>query len=382
MTGNSSLTLFLCGDVMTGRGIDQILPHPNHPGIHESFVQDAGDYVELAEQRYGEISRPVPFSYIWGTAIREFNRVMPDIRIINLETTITQSEDWIPKGINYRMHPDNIACLTSAKINCCVLGNNHMLDFDYSGLVETLESLTRVGIKFTGAGPSSVEAETPAILNIKNKGRVLVFSFGMETSGVPKSWAATPDRPGINFLEDLSPASVNRIANLVKRFKENHEDIAIASIHWGGNWGYEITNEEISFAHDLIDEAGINIVHGHSSHHPKGIEVYQDCPILYGCGDFISDYEGIQGYEVFRGDLGLMYFVTMDPSTGKLVQLEMIPTQMKRLHINRVSMQDAHWLRNLLNREGRPFGIRVDVRKDQSLSLQWKSEVRASFAMN
>src|SRR5581483_12526713 len=42
-------TFFLCGDVMTGRGVDQILPHPNRPELHEPYVHDAREYVELAE---------------------------------------------------------------------------------------------------------------------------------------------------------------------------------------------------------------------------------------------------------------------------------------------------------------------------------------------
>ena len=46
----------------------------------------------------------------------------------------------------------------------------------------------------------------------------------------------------------------------------------------------------------LIEEAGVPVVHGHSSHHPKAIEVYEGRLILYGCGDFLNDYEGIAGY--------------------------------------------------------------------------------------
>jgi poly-gamma-glutamate synthesis protein (capsule biosynthesis protein) len=37
----------------------------------------------------------------------------------------------------------------------------------------------------------------------------------------------------------------------------------------------------------------VDVVHGHSSHHCKGAEVYRGRLVLYGCGDLISDYEGI-----------------------------------------------------------------------------------------
>jgi poly-gamma-glutamate capsule biosynthesis protein CapA/YwtB (metallophosphatase superfamily) len=57
--------LFLCGDVMTGRGIDQILADPCSPGIQEPYVRDARDYVALAEEANGPIARPVAPGYFW-----------------------------------------------------------------------------------------------------------------------------------------------------------------------------------------------------------------------------------------------------------------------------------------------------------------------------
>jgi poly-gamma-glutamate synthesis protein (capsule biosynthesis protein) len=95
------LTLFLCGDVMIGRGIDQILPCPSDPVLHEGFIEDAREYVKLAEQVSGPVPRPVDFAYVWGEALREWERRAPDVRIVNLETSITTSEDFVPKGINY-----------------------------------------------------------------------------------------------------------------------------------------------------------------------------------------------------------------------------------------------------------------------------------------
>ena len=145
----------------------------------------------------------------------------------------------------------------------------------------------------------------------------------------------------------------------------------IASIHWGGNWGFAVPREQRTLAHKLIDAAGVDLVHGHSSHHVKGIEVYKDKLILYGCGDFLNDYEGIGGYEEFRGDLALMYFASLDPATGKLASLKMTPTQTKKFRIRKASRPDALWLWNTLNREGKKFNTRVQIEKDNQLSLSW-----------
>lgn len=371
MTTNANLiTLFLCGDVMTGRGIDQILPTPSDPRLHEAFASSALTYVELAEQAHGPIPRAVRFDYIWGDALAALQRIAPDVRIINLETSVTTREDWIDKGINYRMHPGNISCLSVAQIDCCILANNHVLDWGDAGLVETLETLQAARIKSAGAGRNLKEAEALAMMPVADKGRVLVFAFGLQSSGIPMDWAAAADKPGVNLLTDVSDQTVRRIAARVQDVKRPN-DIIVASIHWGGNWGYSIPIEQTRLAHRLIDQAGVDIVHGHSSHHAKGIEVYRNKPILYGCGDFLNDYEGISGYESFRDDLVLMYVVSMAPSTGKLVRLEMTPMQIRRFQLHDASPADAEWLRDRLHREGRKLGTQVTLNPDQTLSLEW-----------
>jgi poly-gamma-glutamate capsule biosynthesis protein CapA/YwtB (metallophosphatase superfamily) len=345
---------------------------PSHgPILYESYVKDAGTYVYLAERANGPIPKPVSHSYIWGDALDELERVAPDLRIINLETSITSSDDyWRGKGINYRMHPKNLPCITVAKIDLCVLVNNHVLDWGYPGLVDTLETLNQAQVGTVGAGRDLSAAGAPAVMEVKGKGRVMVFAFGSPTSGIPFTWAATRDQPGINLLPDLADEAVRDVEKKVKALKQDN-DLVIASIHWGGNWGYGIPREQTAFAHNLIDYAGLDVIHGHSSHHVKGLEVYRGKPIIYGCGDFLDDYEGISGYENFRGDLGLMYFVTMDPSTGKLSRLQMTPTKIKNFRVNRASRADAHWLKDTLNREGALLGTWVELDQNDGFTLRW-----------
>jgi poly-gamma-glutamate capsule biosynthesis protein CapA/YwtB (metallophosphatase superfamily) len=198
---------------MTGRGIDQILPHPCDPALHEGYVQSAMDYVQLAETANGPIPRGVDPAYIWGAALDELARMAPDARIVNLETSITRSEDYAPKGINYRMSPDNAGCLKAAAIDCCALGNNHILDCGRQGLLDTLATLERLPIATAGAGKNLAQAAAPATLDIPGSGRVLVFSFGSSTSGIPRNWAATGQHAGVNLLTELSEKTASRIAH-------------------------------------------------------------------------------------------------------------------------------------------------------------------------
>jgi len=361
--------MFLCGDVMTGRGIDQALPHPVDPVLYEPHVRDARNYVDLAEKAHGAFQRPVTFDYIWGETLQELERARVDLRIINLETAITSADtQWPGKGIHYRMHPLNIGCLSAARISGCTLANNHVLDWGYEGLSETLLTLGAVQIAHAGAGNDAVEAAAPAVLDVPGKGRALLFSFGSTTSGIPRDWRARSISPGTNLVEDLSETSAAWIANEMRQFKRP-SDLLVASIHWGGNWGYEIPHEQIAFAHCLIEE-GVAVVHGHSSHHVKAIEVFKGHLILYGCGDFLTDYEGISGYEKFRGDLALMYLVELHSRSGELMSVRLVPMQMRRFRLEHASASDASWLVELLNELGAPFGTEVQLANENGITLK------------
>lgn len=353
---------------MTGRGIDQILPNPGNPVLYESYVRDARIYVELAEMAHGPIPRPVDFAYPWGDALAELDRAGTDARIVNLETAITQSEDaWPHKPVHYRMHPANIGCLTVARIGCCSLANNHVLDWGYAGLEETLQTLDAAGIAHAGAGRSEAEAAAPAVIDLGDRGRVIVFAYGAIDSGVYRSWGARKDRPGVNLLTDFSERTVQRVIQQVRAAKRPG-DVCVVSVHWGSNWGYEIPQAHVFFAHALVD-GGVDIVHGHSSHHVRTVEVYRNRLILYGCGDFITDYEGITGYEAFRGDLAVMYLITVDRRHGQLVQGRLVPMQARKLRLQRAAPEDAVWLRDLLNRLGAEVHTQVRLEEDGSLSL-------------
>ena len=367
----SVATLFLSGDVMTGRGIDQVLPTPSDPTLYEPYVRDARTYVELAEGVNGPIGRPVQNSYIWGTVLAELERVAPAARIVNLETSVTVADaHWPDKSIHYRMHPANVGCLTAAKIDCCVLANNHVLDWGFPGLTETLETLHAAGLRTAGAGSNASEAEAPAIVDLLGEGRVLVFACGSATSGIPAAWRAAPGKAGINLLDELSAAGARRTAQVVERFRRPR-DVVVVSVHWGGNWGYAIPREQREFAHALIDTGAADVVHGHSSHHAKGIEVYRGKPIIYGCGDFLNDYEGISGHRNYRGDLSLAYFVGVDASSGLLVDLTIKPMQVRRFSLHDASEADAQWLKTMLDHEGRALGTRAELSADNRLTLRW-----------
>jgi poly-gamma-glutamate synthesis protein (capsule biosynthesis protein) len=361
------ITIALTGDVMTGRGIDQVLPKAGDPTLYESYVQDAREYVGLAVQASGNFATPVDFDYVWGDARDALQKA--DIRIVNLETSVTSAnEPWPRKGINYRMHPGNVGCLIAARVDCCGLANNHVLDWGYDGLTETLRTLREAGVVGVGAGQTLTEAAAPATLPVANKGRVLVAAMGSTSSGIPATWAATAGKPGIQVVPTLSEDNARRVAHDLLRVSRPN-DITVVSIHWGGNWGYEIDDAQIEFAHVLADE-GIDVIHGHSSHHAKAIELRRSSVILYGCGDFLNDYEGISGHEEFRGDLVILYQVSIRAQPRQLVDVTLRPFQIRRFRLNDASANDAQWLCARLNSESARFSTTVEVDRDNHMIVR------------
>ena len=366
MSGDDSVIL-LAGDVMTGRGVDQIQQNPGAPELIESYITDARGYVELAEATSGPVAAPVDPAYIWGDGLAVCEQLGPDVRIINLETSVTSSDDfWPGKGVHYRMHPSNVACLTAAGIDVCCLANNHVLDFGEAGLAETLLALRQAGLLTAGAGHDAAEAGRPARVT-RPGGTVIVAAFGATTSGIPSSWAASGERPGIHLLPDLTERTAEMIGEALQRARAPG-DLVIASIHWGSNWNFDVSREEIRFAHRLI-ETGVDVVHGHSSHHVRPIEVHQRKLILYGCGDLVTDYEGIGGHAAFRGDLGVMYFARLSRRDGALLDLRMAPMRMRRIRLERASSADTRWLVEKLGQISDPFGTLIDAGPDGVITI-------------
>lgn len=359
---------------MPARGIDHILPHSCSPILYEPYVRHAHVYVELAERAHGPIPKPASYAYIWGYALKVLHDEKPQIRIINLETSVTCSEDyWQDKSIHYRLHPLNIELLHVAHIDCCTLANNHSMDWGLRGLIESLETLGAANIACTGAGRNLVEASAPAVLKLRDR-RVLVYGLAASSSGVPEEWAATAARPGVHFVEELSKQSAQKVVSMIQREKKEN-DIVVLSIHWGDNWGYEIPQEQIDFAHELIDSGTVHLVHGHSSHHPKGMEVYRGGLILYGCGDFITDYEGIRGHEEFHGDLTCMYFVSFYPNRN--IQIRIVPVRIKNFQVKQASEAESDWLLMSLRQASSQFHLNFKCNSDQSFTVDLSAEGHA-----
>jgi poly-gamma-glutamate capsule biosynthesis protein CapA/YwtB (metallophosphatase superfamily) len=93
-------------------------------------------------------------------------------------------------------------------------------------------------------------------------------------------------------------------------------------------------SDEAEFAHKCIEQFGIDVIYGHSSHQIRGLERHSGKLSIYGAGDLINDYEGFAntGDEKYR-EYGALFLVDICTDTNKLHQLTLVPTIMDRLQL-------------------------------------------------
>ncbi len=181
------------------------------------------------------------------------DHMAPDARVINLETSVTRSADFAPgKPVHYRMSPDNLPALAVAHPDACALANNHVLDLGHSGLLDTLDALAGAGLPTTGAGRDARQARQPAVVPVPGGGRAVIFAGGSASSGIPPGWAATATRPGVDLLPRLTGAAAEDLIARVRAVKKTG-DVVIVSLHWGSNWGHDVSGDQVRFARRLID---------------------------------------------------------------------------------------------------------------------------------
>ena len=327
------ITLALMGDVMLGRRVAEALNY--HMGPEEP----------------------------WGGVMALLDAA--DLRIINLECAITDNEQpWTrtAKVFHFRTPPSAIETLRTARIDACSLANNHILDFEEQGLLDTMNHLDAAGIRHAGAGRNEEEAVDPAILIVPadHTQRVALLAF---TDNEP-SFAAGPDRPGTNYLPvSLRPEVLRRVERAVSAVREAGVDTVLFSNHWGPNMVQRPKEIFRRFARAVID-LGIDIYYGHSAHVFQGVEIYHGKPILYDTGDFIDDYAVNRE---LRNDWSFLFRVSV--AEGRFERLDLIPVKLSYARVDLATGGEREIILDRMERLSAEMGT-VFARREDALVLE------------
>ena len=300
------ITVALVGDVMLGRGVNETLRsmRPEEP---------------------------------WGDVLPALSSA--DLRIANLECAITgHDRPWTrtPKVFHFRADPRAVEVLRAARIDACSLANNHTLDFEEQGLLDTLRHLEAAGIRYAGAGRARDEAARPAFLTARtdSTSRVALLAF---TDNEPP-FAAGPDRPGTNYLPvSMEPQVLRRVEAAVEQARGAGADVVVFSNHWGPNMVERPNQLFRRFARAVIDR-GADVYYGHSAHVFQGVEIYKGKLILYDAGDFIDDYAV---GERLRNDRSFVFRVSLEGRELRRLQLLPVSLQYARVELARGGEREA-----------------------------------------
>lgn len=186
---------------------------------------------------------------------------------------------------------------------------------------------------------------------------------------IPRSQDHPNDWSGVSTFHfiDYGAETRNRLKSLLTN-SNSSPALKVFSVHWGPNYSWQPAQEIRDLAHYLIDECGIDIVHGHSSHHVQGAERYKGKLIIYGCGDFVDDYAVKSDH---RNDLSGVWQVTVserdasDDGQAKagleLRSLEMFPTVIRKFQVWELNADepDAKWVREKIRDLSAELGTRV-----------------------
>jgi poly-gamma-glutamate capsule biosynthesis protein CapA/YwtB (metallophosphatase superfamily) len=315
-------TLALTGDVMLGRGVNETLHsvRPEEP---------------------------------WGDALPLL--LSADLRIINLECAITEyQQPWsrTPKVFHVRADPPAVEVLRAARVDACSLANNHTLDFEEHGLLDTLAYLEAAGILTSGAGPDGEQAARPVLL----EDEVALVAF---TDNEP-SFAAGLDKPGTNYLPvSTEPRVLRRVEEAVREAREAGAETIVFSNHWGPNMVLRPPEAFRRFARAVVD-LGADVYYGHSAHVFQGVEVYRGKPILYDTGDFIDDYAVDPD---LRNDHSFLFRVSVDG--GELRRLELFPVVLRYARVELAGGDEREEILGLMQDLSAEMGTVFDRREDR-----------------
>ena len=306
-----AIRLALAGDTMLGRG------------VAERLASDPAD--SLVAPEVADTAREA------------------DLFVLNLECCISdRGAPWPDprKPFFFKAPPKAVETLVHLGVDCVTLANNHALDFGTEALLDTVRYLNDAGITSVGAGSDVVRARSPAILTANG--------FRLGVIGVadhPEEFAATPDRPGIAFV-DLG---------------NDDADSVLVTPHWGPNMTPEPVPHVRSSGRAFL-EAGVSLIAGHSAHVFQGV----DGPVLYDLGDFLDDYAVDP---ILRNDLGLLFLVTIDE--GGPVRLEALPLKLDFCYTKLAQGEDAAWVKKRFTEACASFGTAV-TEENGRLVIDWR----------
>ncbi|MBE7026470.1 MAG: CapA family protein [Ruminococcaceae bacterium] len=227
-----------------------------------------------------------------------------DINLVNLECALTEHDKDIIK-----FGPALKACYNTAKVlkqlgvNCCGLSNNHIFDFGKKGAMDTIKALEAEGILHTGFGENYEDSRKNLVIEKDGEKVCIIAVCEREYS------YALENRMGARPFDEFETIDDIRHA------KEMYDRVIVT--YHGGKEYCRYPSPRLRNACRAMARNGADVVLCQHSHCIGCYELYDDCHILYGQGNFHfvkTEFTNETRKECFKTSLVAKY----DTTSGKI----------------------------------------------------------------
>ncbi len=183
-----------------------------------------------------------------------------DIRITNLETNVSEFGDFgnaYSGGTWLNTEPEDFKYLEKYGFNFYGTANNHVMDYSYHGMLDTIKELEKRGYAHSGTGYDLQDASKPGIIEVDGK-KIAIIAITTQFNEASKAGIPTPKmkgRPGVNY------------AGYTKYFQIDKEDVEAL--------------ERIAEKCDINAQRNANIKTGYVKKDPEGVYVFGGVNFCY-----------------------------------------------------------------------------------------------------
>ena len=265
-----------------------------------------------------------------------------DLSIVNLEAPLSDQGNPVCKsGAVFKGNSKHVKGLTAVPIDAVTLANNHVFDFGLSAFQETLETLDKNKIQWTGAGSSLEEAEKTLILTARGiKIAIVNFSEGEDQT-------AAGIGPGVMGWE------IPRLETRIQSLKQE-VDLVIVIAHCGLEY-IPFAPPYVMDALEKMAEAGADAVIAHHPHVPQGIKFHRGVPICCSLGNFVF----YQPTDLYFRKLG--YMVNLGLTREGLASLDLIPYQIQDQGLSTLRPEEQNYFFTRFKEISLPLDTRAGI---------------------
>ena len=209
-----------------------------------------------------------------------------DIALATLNTSISENGEPQYQSLSkvkgkqpFRAIPGLSTSIAQAGWDLISLSTPNLHDFGPVAVEDTIQHLTRMGVKTIGVGLSDYAAQQPARFNLQKNGQVVQVAF------------VTYYHAGAFSQDGQIKVARALYTHMIKRTEEmaNQADLLVVMMHWGKESKSEIVSQRQQFFAQSLISAGADLVLSQRLHTLQGIQIFEGKPIIYSLADLIYE---------------------------------------------------------------------------------------------